>query len=141
MFLGQRQEAEPVGAGHALDRHAPISPALRHRRRHRVVGAGLVPEAGGPDALQQTLDEEAGARAGVAVDHDRIRIRQDRPHRRLRAGAGKARVVRTVDHALHSPPARREAQAGAEEGRVVEAAGGVEEMHRREVALAPLQRR
>ena len=142
VVLGRdRQEAEPIEPRDRLDRDAPVGAALRHRGGDRVVRARLVAVAGRPRAGEQLVDQHARAGAGIAVDHQARRIGERRLDRLGRAAAREARVARPVDEALHALPALHQREARAQQMRVVDAARGIDEMHRREIAFAALGRR
>ena len=95
VVLGRdRQEAEPVELRHRLDRDAPIGAALRDRGGDRVVRARLVGVAGRPRAREQLVDQHARAGAGIAVDHQAVRIGERGLERVRGAAAFEARVAR-----------------------------------------------
>ena len=74
-----RQKAEAVELGHRLDRQPPVGAPLRDHRRDRVMRLRLVGVTGRLLALEQSVDQHAGAGAGIAVDHQRGRDRQRWP--------------------------------------------------------------
>ena len=82
-----RQEPEPVEFRHRRDRDAPVGAALRHRGGDRVVRARLVRVAGRALAAEQLVDQHAGAGAGIAVDHQALRV-GERGRRPPRARCG-----------------------------------------------------
>src|SRR5258706_11069318 len=64
------------------DGHAPVGAMLRYRRRDRVMRARLIPVAVRTGVSEQPVDQDARARALVAVDHDAAGVGERGPHRR-----------------------------------------------------------
>ena len=136
----ERQETEPVHARHRLDGDAPVGARLRHRCGDGVVRARLIGVAGRPRTGDKLIDQHAGAGAGVPVDHQARRIGERRLHRILGGASLETLVAGPEQHALHPLPALHQRDAGREQVLVVFAGCGVDQMHRRDVALAALRR-
>jgi hypothetical protein len=100
------------------------------------VGAWLIPVAVRPVVAEQAIDENAGARALIAVDHDAGGIGERGLYRFLDASPFEAIVAFAIDDALHAAPARHQLEAIGKERRVVGLAVVVEQVDRREIALA-----
>ena len=93
------------------DGHAPVGAVLRHRGGDRVVRARLIPVTVRARRAEQAVDQDAGAGALVAVDHDAGGVGERRAHRVLRAQAFEALVAGAKHDALHPPPARHQFEA------------------------------
>ena len=85
-------------------------------------------------------EQNARARALIAVDHDRLIIGQHGGQRRIRPAPLETRVAGAKQQSLHPPPAWYQAHALAEERCIVTVAFGVRQVDRRDVAFAPEQR-
>ena len=139
MLAHQRQEAEAIGTRDALDGDTPIGSALGDRGGNGVVRTWLVPVAGRAGPVQKPVDEEARPRTGVAAHHDGVRVEEERRDDTRRVAFREPAVAGVEHQSLHPRPALGEAQRWGQEGRIVAAGRGIEEMHRGDLALAPLQ--
>ena len=138
MLFGERNEAQSRRVRDRRDRHAPIGAMLRYRRGDRIVRARLIPVAVGPGLAEQPVDQDAGAGALVAVDHDAGGISQCGAHCGFGAQPLETLVALAEHDALHSPPTRHQFEPGTEKRRVVALGVLVEQMDRRKVAFAAL---
>src|SRR5215475_1559530 len=84
MLLGIGNETQPRCMRDRRNGHAPVGAMLRHGSRHRIVRARLVPVAVGTRAIEQAVNEDAGACPLVAVDHDAGWVRERSAHRAFR---------------------------------------------------------
>ena len=104
------------------------------------MGFGLVPVALGPGAVEKPVEQNARARALVAIDHQACFIAQRKGHRPARIKASKARIIRAMHDPLHAPPSLDQFQPFAQERPVVCLGLVIEEMNGREIAFAALGR-
>ena len=104
MLRRHRQEAEAIELRHRFDREAPIGTALRDRSGDRIVRFRLIGVSRRPRTIEQLVDQDARASAGIAVDHQRGGIGQNDFQRFLRAAALKSRITGPEQYALHPPP-------------------------------------
>src|SRR6185437_10689475 len=114
---------------------------LRDGGRNGIMRARLIPVAIGTRIAKQAIDQDARARALIAVDHDTGGIGERRSHRLLYRLSFEAHIALAEYDALHAPPARHQLEAFAQERRVVGLALVVKEMDRCEIAFAALGRR
>ena len=69
MLRRDRQEVQGVELRHRRDRDAPVGAVLVDRGRDRIVRFRLIGVTRRTAARQQPVDEDAGAGAGIAADH------------------------------------------------------------------------
>src|SRR5215475_13031196 len=118
MLFGQRNETEAGCMGDRRDRHAPVGAMLRYSRRDRIMRAWLIPIAVRPRIAEQPVDQNAGARALVAVDHDAGGIGERCANRLLCVSAFETHIALAEHDALHPPPAGHQFEPVGEERRV-----------------------
>src|SRR5579885_1761769 len=102
VFVLGGDEAEPVLAGRGIEGCSPSRSMLRDRRRHGVVRFGLQPVGGRRGAGEQPVEQNAGAAAGVAVDHQTIGGGEGGGDCLFECRALKARIAASIDNPL--PP-------------------------------------
>src|SRR5262249_55874533 len=106
VILGRdRQEAGAIKKGNRIGGGAPSRAAPAPPGGDGVVRARLVAIARGPRAVKQPVDEHARSGAGIAVDHQAVRIAERGSQCIGCAVPGKASVVAAVHEALHPLPA------------------------------------
>src|SRR5262249_50006703 len=120
IFGRDRQEAEAIKTGNRFDGDAPICAALPHRGGDGVGRARMVAIARGPRAVEQPVGEHARSGAGIAVDHQAVRIAECGCQCIGCALPGKAGVVEAVHEALHPLPALHQRETAAQQVRVVD---------------------
>src|SRR6516164_1410882 len=97
MLVLHRDEPQPVLARHALDRHAPVGAPLCHCNSDGIVRFGLRPISRRLGAVEQTIRQDAGAAAGIAVDHQTFRSGRCRRDRIFCRTALEALVALAID--------------------------------------------
>src|SRR5215467_13415009 len=128
-------EAQSVLPGDRLDRDAPIGSALRDGNAHGVVRFWLRPVASRLGAFEQSVRQNTGAAAGIAVDHQAPRHSDRCSYGLLKGPALKARVALAVHDPLQTSIARHKLQRRREERPIVLSRFRIHQMNGGNVAL------
>src|SRR5215472_9251505 len=129
-------EAQSVLPGDRLDRDAPIGSALRDGNAHGVVRFWLRPVASRLGAFEQSIRQNTGAAAGIAVDHQALRHSDRCTYGLLKGPTLKARVALAVHDPLQTSIARHKLQRRREERPIVLSSFRIHQMNGGNVALA-----